>query len=69
MGRRGARHQQEFDLLEPEAGVARPLVDLDPRRAFVAQDCFQHGALHSVHAADPQPGGVLLKRPCFVDTV
>jgi hypothetical protein len=52
-----ARHEQPFNLLEPEAGVAHPLVDLDPRRAFVAQDCFQHGALHSAHAADPQPGG------------
>ena len=50
-----ARHEQPFNLLEPEAGVARPLVDLDPRRAFVAQDCFQHGALHSAHAPDPQP--------------
>jgi hypothetical protein len=44
-----ARHEQPFNLLKPEAGVARPLVDLDPRRA-VAQDCFQHGALHSAHA-------------------
>ena len=55
-----ARHQQPFNLLELEAGVARPLVDLDPRRGFVAQDCFQHGDLHSEHAADPQPG----RRPC-----
>ena len=31
-----ARHEQPFNLLEPEAGVARPLVDLDPRHAFVA---------------------------------
>ena len=52
-----ARPEQPFNLLEPEAGVARPLVDLDPRRAFIAQDCFQHGALHSAHAPDPQPGG------------
>ena len=50
-----ARHEQPFNLLEPEAGVARPLVDLDPRRASVAQDCFQHDALHSAHAPDPQP--------------
>ena len=50
-----ARHEQPFNLLDPEAGVARPLVDLGPRRAFVAQDCFQHGALHSAHAPDPQP--------------
>jgi len=49
------RHEQPFDLLELEAGVARPLVDLDPRRVSVAQDCFQHGALHSAHAPDPQP--------------
>ena len=49
-----AQHEQPFNLLEAEAGVARALVDLDPRHAFVAQDCFQHGALHSAHAADPQ---------------
>jgi hypothetical protein len=48
-GKGSARHGQPFNLLEPEAGVARPLVDLDPRRASVAQDCFQHGALHSAH--------------------
>jgi hypothetical protein len=30
----GARHEQSFDPLEPEASVARPLVDLDPRHAF-----------------------------------
>ena len=45
-----ARHEQPFNLLEPEAGVARPLVDLDLRRASVAQDCFQHDDLHSAHA-------------------
>jgi hypothetical protein len=50
-----ARHEQPFNLLELEAGVARPLVDLDPRRASVAQDCFQHGTLHSAHTPDPQP--------------
>ena len=50
-----ARHEQPFNLLEAEAGVARLLVDLDPRRASVAQDCFQHGGLNSAHAPDPQP--------------
>ena len=35
-GHRSARHEQPFNLLEPEAGVARPLVDLDLRHAFVA---------------------------------
>jgi len=44
-------------MLELEACVARPLIDLDPRRVFVAQDCFQRGALDSARAADPQPGG------------
>jgi hypothetical protein len=43
-GHDSARCEQPFNLLEPEAGVARPLVDLDPRRALVVQDCFQHGA-------------------------
>jgi len=31
-GHGSARFEQPFNLLEPEAGVARPLVDLDPRR-------------------------------------
>jgi hypothetical protein len=31
-----ARHEQKFNLLEPKAGVARPLVDLAARHAFVA---------------------------------
>jgi hypothetical protein len=31
-----ARCKQSFDLLEPKAGVAHPLVDLDPRHALVA---------------------------------
>jgi hypothetical protein len=44
-----------LNLLEPEAGVARPLVDLDPRRASVAQDYFRHGALHTAHAPDLPP--------------
>ena len=46
-----ARHEQPFNLLEPEAGVARPLVDLDPRRALAVQDYFQHGALHSARTS------------------
>jgi hypothetical protein len=28
-------HEQSFDPFEPEAGVTHPLVDLDPRHAFV----------------------------------
>jgi hypothetical protein len=35
-GHSAARHEQPFDPLELEAGVARPLVELDPRHAFVA---------------------------------
>jgi hypothetical protein len=31
-----ARHEQWFDLLELKAGVAHPLVDLDPQHALVA---------------------------------
>ena len=31
--RSGMLHKQSFDLLEPEAGIARTLVDFDPRRA------------------------------------
>jgi hypothetical protein len=48
-GHGSARHEQSFNLLEPEAGVAHPLVDLDPRHALVASDYFQR-ALHSAHA-------------------
>src|SRR5271166_2655573 len=50
------RHEQSFDPLEPEAGVAHPLVELDPRHALVPEDCFQHGALHGVHAPDHSRG-------------
>jgi hypothetical protein len=59
------RYEQSLDPVKPEAGVARPLVDLDLRQAFVAEHCFQHGALHSAHAADPQPadGGVQMGDP------
>jgi len=49
------RHQQSFDALEPQAGVARPLVDLDPRHALVPLIYSQHGAFHS--APDPGQGG------------
>jgi len=59
-GEGSARHEQPFNLLEPEAGVARSLVDLNPRRASVAQDCFQHGALHSAHAPRPSVSWVTL---------
>jgi hypothetical protein len=44
------RRQQPFELLEPEAGVARPLVELDPRYALIPQVGSQHGALHSACA-------------------
>ena len=50
-GHGSARCEQPFNLLEPEAGVARPLVDLDPRRALAVQDYFQHGALHSARTS------------------
>ena len=65
----GARHEQSFDPLKPEAGVARPLVELDPRHAPVPKVYF-HGALHSAHTRNPQPGdgalkyGVRARRPC-----
>ena len=35
-------HKQSFDPLEPEAGVARTLVDFDPRRASFAYVSAQH---------------------------
>jgi hypothetical protein len=40
-----ARHEQLFGPLKPEAGVACPLIKLDPRHAFVPNLYFQHGAL------------------------
>jgi hypothetical protein len=40
------RRKQSFDPLKPEAGVARPLIDLGPRHAVVPSNCFQHGTLH-----------------------
>ena len=30
-----ARREQPFDPIEPEAGIARPLVEFDPRHALV----------------------------------
>jgi hypothetical protein len=53
-GHGSARDKQPFDLLEPEAGVARSLVELDPRHA-VPEISFQHSALHSAHSR-PQAG-------------
>ena len=35
-GHGSARREQSFDPFEPEAGVARPLVEFDPRHALVA---------------------------------
>src|SRR5271156_2786617 len=55
-GRSSARRKQSLDPLELKAGVARPLVELDPRHAFVPQVCFQHGALHSAHVPDRSRG-------------
>ena len=66
-GYRSAWCEQPFNLLEPEAGVARPLVDLDPRRALAVQDCFQNGALQS--ARTPPTRGreaELLKYPVLL---
>ncbi len=51
------RRQQSFELLEPEAGVARPLVELDPRYALIPQVGSQHGALHSACAPGRSRGG------------
>jgi hypothetical protein len=34
-GHRSSRHQQSFELLKPQAGVTRPLVELDLRYALV----------------------------------
>src|SRR5271163_3868815 len=50
------RHKQSFEPLEPEAGVAPTLVELDPRHAGAPYACFQHGALHSAPAPDAAGG-------------
>ena len=39
-GHGSARHEAPFDLLEPEAVVARPLVDLDPRQLLLHRIAF-----------------------------
>jgi hypothetical protein len=49
-GHDNARHEQLLHPLKLEAGVARPLVKLNPRHALVPNLYFQHGALHSAHA-------------------
>jgi hypothetical protein len=46
IGHGRTRRKQSFDPLEPEAGVARPLIDLGPRHAVVPSNYFQHGTLH-----------------------
>jgi hypothetical protein len=52
-----ARHQQSFELLEPEAGVTRPLVELDPTHApddpWVG---FRHGPLQGADAPSAARG-------------
>jgi hypothetical protein len=53
---RGTRYKQPFDPLNPEARLARPLVDLDPRDAL-GQWVGRHlGALHSADAASESQG-------------
>src|SRR5438270_7498673 len=59
----GAGRQHLLDPDEPEAGIARPIIELRPRRAAAAQ-VFRHGTLHSVDALRDQGS-----RRWFVNTV
>jgi hypothetical protein len=47
---RSTRYKQSFDPLKTEVGLARPLVELDPRHALVPSVCSQHDALQSADA-------------------
>jgi hypothetical protein len=44
---RGPHHQEPLDLLQPQACFARPLVELDPRRALIQQIGSRHEQLGS----------------------
>ncbi|MFL5269497.1 MAG: hypothetical protein ACJ8AH_23400 [Stellaceae bacterium] len=56
------RLEQLFHPLELEAGVARTLVELDPRHALVPNLYFQHGALLA-HAPTAIEGASRFIRP------
>jgi hypothetical protein len=56
LGHKSARHEQSFEALQPQAGVARPLLELGPRHAVAPSVCFQHRALHSTPAPDRSRG-------------
>jgi hypothetical protein len=53
--RQKAHHDQLLDALQPQAGVARPLVKLYPRHARLVQIGFQHDRppRHKCHARRP----------------
>jgi hypothetical protein len=40
--RQGTHHQEPLDVLKPQARIARPLVEFDPRRALVQYITFRH---------------------------
>ena len=52
---RGIRQEQPLDPLEPEARVARALVELDPRHAAAPQVGFRHRTLLRTNAARLKP--------------
>ena len=64
-----ARHEQPFHLLEPEAGVARPLV-ISTRDAHLLHRIAFNMA-PSISAQPTRAGWQCCSnmRPCFVDTV
>ena len=41
--RQGTHDQEPLDLLQPQAGLPRPLVELRPRRALLQQFGYRHG--------------------------
>jgi hypothetical protein len=53
---RSTRYKQPFDPLNPEARLARALVDLDPGYALAQEFGCHLGALHSADAASEKLG-------------
>jgi hypothetical protein len=43
-------HRQSLDLIEPKAGITRPLIELDPRHTVVPKILCRHYTLDSAEA-------------------
>jgi hypothetical protein len=49
--------------LDVNAGLARPLIDIDPRGGVIPQVLLQHGALHRAHAPTTVGGSTEIALP------